>query len=179
MPLAPSGGPIAIVPKHLGDRGAALRHGAGVAIPVIRQLGNLSAGHTVVVASSQQGRARGRTHRRGVKPVVGDPFLGDAGQDRRVDLPTICIGLGRADVVNQENQNVRRILRQMTYRRQRTISGLCMVRSAVLPDFLGGNGSSSCACANSGTRIDAAVNAAITGEFFFTISDFIVVGLPL
>ena len=54
-----------------------------------------------------------------------------------------------------------------------------MVRSAVLPDFFGGNGSSCCAREDSGSKLTIAISKCIAGEFFITISDFIVIGLAL
>src|SRR5208282_1219018 len=62
VPLPPGRGAIAVVLEHLDDRGAALRDRAQVAIPVIRQLGDLAAGDAVMVAPAQQCRARRRTH---------------------------------------------------------------------------------------------------------------------
>ena len=41
-----------------------------------------------------------------------------------MDLPAVSVRLGRADVVNEENQNIRRIFGQVAHRRQRTVSGL-------------------------------------------------------
>src|SRR6478609_1408406 len=59
-----------------------------------------------------------------MKAIVRDSFLGDARQCRRMNFPAIGVGLSWADIVNQKNHNVRRILGQMAYWRQRTIGGL-------------------------------------------------------
>ena len=59
-----------------------------------------------------------------MKAIVGDPLSGDARQSRGVDLATIGIRLGGTNVVNEENQNVRRILGKMTRGRQRTVGRL-------------------------------------------------------
>src|SRR6188472_870306 len=59
-----------------------------------------------------------------MKAIVRDSFLGDARQCRRMNFPAIGVGLSWADIVYQKNHNVRRILRQMAYWRQRTIGGL-------------------------------------------------------
>ena len=50
VPLAPRAGVIAVVLEHLGHGGAALGDGAHVAVPVIGQLGDLTAGDAVMVA---------------------------------------------------------------------------------------------------------------------------------
>src|SRR5215468_7672088 len=71
VPLAPSRGTIAVVLEHLGDRGTALGDDTHVAIPVIRQLGDLTIGDAMMVTPGQQRRTRGRTHRGGVKAIVG------------------------------------------------------------------------------------------------------------
>jgi hypothetical protein len=51
VPLPPRSGAVAVVLKHLGDGGAALRDDAQVSIPVIRQLTDLTVTDTVVVAT--------------------------------------------------------------------------------------------------------------------------------
>jgi len=111
VPLPPGSGAVPEVLKHLGDRGAALRDDAGVAIPVIRQFPDLTVADTVVIATREQGRACGRTHRSRVKSIIGDPFVGDPAQRRCVDFAAVSVRLGRADIVNEHDENVRRILR--------------------------------------------------------------------
>ena len=72
VPLAERRGAVAVVLQHLGHSGAALRDDAGVAVPVVGQLGDLPVADAVMVAARQQRRAGRRTHRRGVEAVVGD-----------------------------------------------------------------------------------------------------------
>ena len=70
VPLPPGSGAVPVVLKHLGDRGAALRDDARVAIPIIRQFPDLTVADTVVIATREQGGACGRTHRSRVKSVI-------------------------------------------------------------------------------------------------------------
>ncbi len=124
VPLAPRPSMIAVILEHLGDGGAALRDGAHVPVPVVRQFGDLAAGHAVVVAPGQQRRTRGRTHRGRVEPIVGNALRGKLAQGRRMNLAAVGICLSGADVVDQHDENVRRILWQMVYGRQRSVSRL-------------------------------------------------------
>ena len=124
VPLAPRAGVIAVVLEHLGDGGAALWYGAHVAIPVIGKLGDLTAGDAVMVAPGEQGRACGRTHGSRVEPVVGDPLFGDLVQGRSVDLAAVSRRLRGADIVDEHDENVRRILRQPFHGRERTVNRL-------------------------------------------------------
>ena len=124
VPLAPGPGVISIIVEHLGYGSAAFRDGAHIAVPVVRQLGDLTAGHTVMVPAGEQRRARGRTHRRCVKPVVGDPLFGDLVQGRCMNLAAVGVRLGRTDVINEHDENVRCILWQTVHGRKRAVNRL-------------------------------------------------------
>ena len=63
---------VAVLLEHLGAERAALRDLAGVAVPVVRQLGDLPVADPVVVAPRHQRRARRRAHRGRVEPVEAD-----------------------------------------------------------------------------------------------------------
>ena len=114
VPFAPRRGGIAVVLEHLGDQRTALRDLPGVPVPVVGQLGDLAIADAVMVAASQQRRARGRTHRRGVKPVVADTFSKDPAQRVGAHLPAERRRQPRPGVVDQHDQDVGRILGQPT-----------------------------------------------------------------
>src|SRR5206468_10743276 len=99
MPLPPGPGMIAVILEHLGDGGTAFRDRARVSIPVIRQLGDLAAGDAMLIAPGEQRRARGRTHRGGVKPVVGNSLLRDFAHRWCMNLTAESVRLRRSDVV--------------------------------------------------------------------------------
>ena len=145
VPLSPGGGAVPVVLEHLGDRGAALRDDARVAIPIICQFPDLTIADTMMIATREQGRACGRTHRSRVKTVIRKSLVGDLAQRRGVDFAAVSVGLGRPDIVNKHDENVRRILPQMAQRRERIVIDSCIVRSAVLPEGFGGKGKTSCA----------------------------------
>ena len=122
VPLPPSSGAVAVVFEYLGDRGAALGDGARVSLPIVRQLPDLTVADTMGITSGQQSRASGRTHRGGMKPVVGDPLVGDLCQRRGMDITAVTVGLRRPDIVDKYDENVRRILRQIARRRERIVN---------------------------------------------------------
>ena len=110
VPLAERGGLVAVVAEDLGDGGGRLRHDAGVAVPVDGALGDGARADALVVAPGQESGARGRADRRGVEPVVPDPLVGEAAEGRRVDRAAEGVGGPEAHVVDQDDQDVRRVL---------------------------------------------------------------------
>ena len=95
-----------------------------------------------MIAPGEQRRARGRADRRRVEGVVADALVRDARQRRRVDRPAVGIGQAEADVVEQDDEDVGRILRQMLWsRRAAGASSPASVGAATLADGVGGKGS--------------------------------------
>ena len=121
VPLAPGRGGVAVVLQHLGDGRARLRDDAGIAVPVVRELGDLPVADAVMVASGQQRRAGRRAHRGGVEAVEGDAALVDAVERRRVDLAAIGARQRRPDIVEEHDEDVRRIGRKSTHRGTRAV----------------------------------------------------------
>ena len=83
MPLPPRPGRVPVVLQHLSAERAALGDLAGVAVPVIGQLGDLPVADPVMVAPGQQRRPGRRAHRRRVEAVEPDPLAVDPRQRRR------------------------------------------------------------------------------------------------
>ena len=113
VPLAEGGGLVAVVAQDLGHGGGRHRHDAGVAVPVHRALGDGAGADALVVAPGEQRGARGRADRGGVEPVVADAVVGEAAEGRRVDRAAERVGQAEAHVVEQDDQDVGRVLRQV------------------------------------------------------------------
>ena len=62
-----------------------------------------------MIAAGQQRRPGGRAHRRGVEAVVRDPFINNAIHRRGLDLATERGRQSGAGVVDQHDENVRRV----------------------------------------------------------------------
>jgi hypothetical protein len=62
----------------------------------------------MMVAAGQQRGARGRAHRRGVEAGIAQAFGGKPVNGRRPDLRAVAAEIGEADVVEQDNQDIRR-----------------------------------------------------------------------
>src|SRR5581483_10617159 len=120
MPLAPSGGAVAVVFEYLGGGGTALGDDAQVSVPIIRQLADLPVANAMMIATRQQRRAGWRAHRGSVKPIVGNSLVGDRGQSRCVNFAAVSVRLRRPDVIDEHDENVRRILWQMIHWWERT-----------------------------------------------------------
>ena len=100
---------VAVVAEHLGDGRRRLGDDAGVAVPVVGELGNLSESDPVVVPARHQGRAGRRAHGRRVKGVVRDPLVGQPGQGRRLDLAAEGARLAKPRIVEHDDQDVGRV----------------------------------------------------------------------
>src|SRR6202044_641783 len=100
VPLAEGCGAVAVIFQHFGQHGAGLGLHAGVTVPVIGEFGDLPGAYAVMVSSGEQRRASGRAHRGGVEAVVGDAFVRDAAERRRVNLAAVGIGEAGADVID-------------------------------------------------------------------------------
>ena len=69
-----------------------------------------------MVSPRQQRRTCRRADCCGVEGVVTDAAVGDPAQGRRVNATADGIGLGEAGIVEHDDQNVRRVLRQVRRR---------------------------------------------------------------
>ncbi len=109
VPFAPRACGIAVVPKHLRGGRTALGHDPGVPVPVVRHLPDLSGPDTMVVPPGQEGRSSRGAHGRGVEPVVGNALLGDSVEGRRVYFAAERRGESGSGIVDEDDQDVRRI----------------------------------------------------------------------
>jgi len=67
----------------------------------------------VMVPSRDERRARRGTERRGVELRVAKPALGDPLEGGRRDRPAERTAGAEADIISQDDQNVRRVLRSL------------------------------------------------------------------
>ncbi len=128
VPLAEGGRLVAVMPQHLGHRRRSLRDHAGVAIPIHRALGDRAVADALVVAAGEQRRPRRRADRRRVERVVGDALVREAAQRRRVHLAAERRRLAEADVVEQDDQHVRRAGLQVVRLRASLVDGILQAR---------------------------------------------------
>ena len=124
VPLAEGRRPVAVVPQDFGHRRRSLRDHAGVAIPVDRAFGDRAVAHPLVIAPGQQRCARRRADRRGVEGVVADALARELGECRRVHLATERRRLAEADVVQQDDQHIRRAGLQVLRLRAALVHGI-------------------------------------------------------
>ena len=117
VPLAEGGGGVAVVLEHLGDGGGLLRHDSGEAVEGDRALGDGAGADTGVVASGQDGRAGRRADGGGVEGVVAKALIGELAQRGRVDLAAERVRDTEADVIEQHDEDIRRVLGQALRRR--------------------------------------------------------------
>ncbi len=117
VPFAPGGGGVAVILEHLGDQGAASWNLSGIAVPVIGELRDLPVTDPVVIAAGQQRRPGRRAHGRCVESIVGNPFLDDAVHRRGFNLASERRRKAGARVVDENDQNVRRVGRKPARRR--------------------------------------------------------------
>jgi hypothetical protein len=66
-----------------------------------------------VVAAGEKRRPRGRADRGRVERVVADPLIGEARQGGRRDFAAECVGQPESDVVQEHDEDVGRVLRQV------------------------------------------------------------------
>ena len=113
VPLAEGRGLVAVVVQHLGDRRRALRDDAGIAVEVERALRDRAGADALVIAPGQQRGPRRRADRGRVELIEGDALVGEPRQGRRVDLAAKRVGQAKADIVQEDDENVRRVGRKM------------------------------------------------------------------
>ena len=112
MPLAPGGGGVTVILEHLGHQGAAPGNHSGIAVPVIGQLRDLPVSDPVMIAAGQQRRPGRRAHGRRMEPVVGNSFLDDAVHRRGLHFAAERRRKAGARIVDENDQNVRRVGRK-------------------------------------------------------------------
>ena len=115
VPFAEGGGLVSIVAEHFGERRRCSRDHTRVAVPIHGALGDGSRPDALMIASRQQRRPRRRANRCRVESVVADPLIGDAGQGWRMDRAAIGVGKAKANVIQQDDENIWRVLGQMAY----------------------------------------------------------------
>lgn len=113
VPLAEGRRAIAIVAQHLGDGGGVLADHPGVAVPVHRAFGDRAGVHAVMVSAGQQRGPGGGADRGGVKGVVADSALGYSSESRGPHLAAHHVGQAEPDVVEQHDEDVRRLVREV------------------------------------------------------------------
>lgn len=86
VPLPKRCGGVAVVAQDIGLQGAAFRNTPGIAVPIVRELSDLTVPHKRVVASGEQRGARRRAHRRGVEAIEPHTGIFDRLERRGVDI---------------------------------------------------------------------------------------------
>ncbi len=112
VPLAEGRGMVAVLLQHLGDRRRVLRDDPGIAVPGHRPLGDRPRPDAGMVPPGEQRRPGRRADRGGVEPGIGDALRRQPVQRRGMHLAAEGLGHPEADVVEQHDQDVRRVLRQ-------------------------------------------------------------------
>ena len=112
VPFAQGHGVVAILLQHFGDRAGALGDRSIAAGIARRGLGDRGEADLVMVAAGQQRAARGRAQSRGVEIIVAQPFGGEPVEVGRLDRPAIGRKLPVADVVEHDEDDVRRACRR-------------------------------------------------------------------
>jgi hypothetical protein len=106
VPLAERRRGVAVLLEHLGDGRAAARYLAGITVPVVGQLRDLTIADLVMVSSGQQRRPRRRAHRGRVKPVIGNPFGADSIHGVGACFTTERRRRARTRVIDQDDDDV-------------------------------------------------------------------------
>ena len=116
MPLAQHVVAIAVRAQHLGQRPGLARDLAAIAGIAGIEVGEAADAHRMMVAPGQEGRTRGRAHRRRVEAGVAQAAAGDGVDRRRADRRAVAAEVGEADIVEQDHQDVGRPLLAETRR---------------------------------------------------------------
>ena len=108
MPLADAHRVVAVGLQDLGERRRLLRDVAALARKAAVGVGEERHADAVVVAAGEQRRARRRAERRDVEVVVADALPGERVHRRRRDLGAVAAEAAEADVVVEDDDDVRR-----------------------------------------------------------------------
>ncbi len=117
-----------------------------------------------------------------MKAVISQAISSQLIQCRHLARAAKGARLSEPDIIEQNDDDVRCSFGALTSKRG---GGLALRASSSV--MVGGCGSGTgstvrlicCAVRDSGSKLDAATSKCITGEFFITISDFMVIGLVL
>ena len=107
VPFAPGACGVTVILQYVSHQRTAPGNVPGITVPVVRQLSDLPGTDAMVIAAGQQSRPSGRTHRRGVKTVVRDPFVDHAIHRRSLDFTSERGGQAWTRVVDQHDKNIR------------------------------------------------------------------------
>ena len=107
VPLAQHVVAIAVRAQHLGDGARLLRDLAAIAGIARIEIGEAADAHRMMVAAGQQRGARGRAHRRRMEAGVAQAALGDRIHGRGRDRRAVAAEVGEADIVEQDDKDVR------------------------------------------------------------------------
>ena len=110
VPLADREGGIAVRPQHLGNGAGALGHRAGAVRKAGVPVREPAHADRVMIAPGQQRRAGRRAQRRGVEVGVAQAACGQPVDVRRLDRGAVAAEMRKAEVVEQDDQHVRRAL---------------------------------------------------------------------
>ena len=113
MPFADHVVAIAVRPQHFRQRPRLARDLAAIAGIAAVEIGEAADADRMMVAPGQQRRARGRAHRGGVEAGIAQAFGGEPVDGRRPDRRAVAAEIGKADVVEQHDEDVGRALRRL------------------------------------------------------------------
>ena len=128
VPFAEGRGFVAVIAQNRCNCRRGFRDDAGVAVEIERSLRDGARADALVIAPGQERRPRRRADRGRVELIEDDAVVGEARQCRRVDLAAKRVGQAKADVVEEDNQDVRRVGRKMVRLRAPDMLGLLQRR---------------------------------------------------
>ena len=104
---------IAVRPQHFRQRARLARDLAAISRVAAVEIGEAADADRMMVAPGKQRRARRRTHRGGVEARIAQAFGGEPVDGRRLDRRAVAAEIGKADIVEQHDEDVRRALRRL------------------------------------------------------------------
>ena len=120
--------------QHLGKGAGLARDLAAIAGIAAVEVGEAAHADRMVIAAGQQGRPRRRAHGGGVEAGVAQALRPATINSRRRDRRAVAAEIGEADVVEQNDQNIRRAGRRLA------AGGQCGDDSAMVRPILPMNG---------------------------------------
>jgi hypothetical protein len=99
---------VAVRPQHLGDGAGFACDLAAIARIAAVEIGEAADADGVMIASGQQCRTRRRAHRRGVEAGIAQARRRESIDGRRRDRRTVAAEIREADIVEQNDEDVRR-----------------------------------------------------------------------
>ena len=133
VPLAEPAGDVPVLLENAGQRGAGSRPHTGIARERPRELRDAAHPHPVVVTAGQHRGARGRADRGDVEPVVGDALLLHACEIWRSDAAAERVGPTEAGVVDEHDQDVRRVIGRLRRRHDAPVAHRLIDRESADP----------------------------------------------